>query len=379
MILTWKVFILSMDKAIPILELNGTDFERGLMQGEQFADQIAELSELEAQDLKKATNLDDGALYAFADESLPIAEAYSPGLVQEMKGIAQGAGLPLQRIFTLNAFLDLYDLWIPENLVKMSIGCTSYGLNGDLTDDGNPLIGQNLDLHQRFQEYCILLRIPLENGGTALVYSFAGILGCVGVNSFGLCVVINKLFSWNGKNGVPYPMIIREFLGQSSFSLAVGSIVAADRASGMNYLVCNKHEIIDIEATATQSALLYPTEGGIFHTNNYVSEVLITEDAMPRLIQLDRAKANTYVRYAHLKRLFKNITSSGKAGINQLVEISRDHEDYPMGICHHSYTRWPEGTGRTVAAIIMRPEAGEMIITNGPPCEHDFITYSLDQ
>ena len=87
-----------------------------------------------------------------------------------------------------------------------------------------------------------MLRIPLENGGMALVYSFAGILGCAGLNSHGMCVVINKLFSWASKPGVPYPMIIREFLAQSSFSLAVGSIVAAERASGMNYLVANKHD-----------------------------------------------------------------------------------------------------------------------------------------
>ena len=366
-----------MDKTIPILEMSGSDFERGLMHGEEFAHQIAELSELEAHNLQKATKMGDNAFFTLFDESLPIAEAYSPSLAQEIRGIAQGAGLPLQRVFMLNSFLDMYDLYIPENLTQIPGGCTSYGLNGDITDDRNLIIGQNLDLHQHFQDYGVLLRIPLENGGMALVYSFTGMLGCVGLNSYGLCVVINKLFSWSGKPGVPYPMIIREFLSQSIFSLAIGSIVAAERASSMNYLVASKHEIIDIETTADQCAFIYPTEGGIFHTNNYVSELLKSEDAMPRFVQLDRAKANTYVRYAHLKRLFESLTKSGKAGVNQLFEISRDHEDYPMGICHHSYTRWPEGTGRTIAAIIIRPEAGEILITNGPPCEHNFITYSI--
>jgi len=366
-----------MNNTIPVIELSGNHFERGLIHGERLAGQIAELSELEAGDLMKATKMSEDDLWGFADRCLPIAEAYSPDLFQEMRGIAEGANLPLQRIFILNAFLDLYDLWIPENKLDTPAGCTSYGFVGDVMDDGNLIIGQNLDLHQRFQDYGVLLRIPLDADGSIMVYSFAGLLGCVGLNSHGLGVLINKLFSWCVKPGVPYPMLIREFLRQSSFSLAIGSIVAADRISSMNYLVASKHEIVDIETTASNCAFLYPTEGKIFHSNNYVSEHLLSQDAMPRLIQLDRAKANTYVRYTHLKRVLDNIDNSGKVGIDKLYEISRDHEDYPLGICHHSYVRWPEGSGRTIAAILLRPELGEIQLTEGPPCECDFRSYLL--
>jgi isopenicillin-N N-acyltransferase-like protein len=366
-----------MSDTIPIIELSGNPFERGLVHGERLAGQIAELSELEAGDLMQATKMSEEDLWGFAEQCLPIAEAYSPDLFQELRGIAEGANLPLQRIFILNAFLDLYDLWIPENKLEASAGCTSYGFVGDVMDDGNLVIGQNLDLHQRFQDYRILLRIPLGADGSIMVYSFPGMLGCVGLNSHGLGVLINKLFSWRVKPGVPYPMLVREFLQQSSFSLAIGSIVAADRISSMNYLVANKHEIVDIETTADDCAFLYPRKGKMFHSNHYVSERLLSQDAMLRLIQLDRAKANTYVRYAHFKRVFDSIDSSDKVGIDKLYEISRSHEDYPLGICHHSYVRWPEGSGRTIAVILLRPELGEIQLTDGPPCECDFESYFL--
>jgi len=366
-----------MNKSIPMIELCRDDYERGRIHGERFASQIAELSDLEANDLLKATSLDEDDLWAFADRSLPITEAYSPELAEEMRGLAEGSNLPLQRIFILNAFLDLYDLWIPDNRTNTSFGCTSYGFAGDLMDDGNLIIGQNLDLHQRFQDYGILLRIPLDDSDSILVYSFTGILGCVGLNSHGLAMLINKLFSWRVQPGVPYPIIIREFLRQSSFSLAIGSIIAAERISSMNYLVANKHEIVDIETTANDCAILYPSDGKIFHTNNYISEHLLSQDAMPSLIKIDRAKANTYVRYAHLRRVFDKIEISDKLGIDKVYEVSRDHEDYPMGVCHHSYVRWPEGSGRTIAAILIRPALGEMQLTEGPPCEHEFTSYFL--
>ena len=366
-----------MDQSVRVLELQGSSYDRGYMHGELLTDEILELSELEIKSILDATDLERDQIQSLSDDYLRLASDYSENLVEELTGIADGAGVPLFQILTLNLFLDLYDLWLPSNSKRITMGCTSFGLSPVVTKTRSTLIGQNLDLHEHFQKYAVVFRICNPDDTTMLVYSFAGILGCAGMNSSGIGVVINKLFTFDGKPGVPYPFIIRECLSQPNLSNAIGAAVGASRASGMNYLLCDASEIVNVETTAERCAFLYTHDGFIGHTNNYLSQSLQDQDAMPSLIQVYREKANTYVRYSRLLRCLQGLTKTSKVTLAQVFDLMRDHEDYPMSICHHTYVLTPQGSGRTIAAIVLSPEEKKIYVTNGPPCNAEFQTLNL--
>jgi len=359
--------------SIPLLELEGTPYDRGRRHGEKLADHIRELSALETQDLIKATGMSDAEFLGLADRYLPYAASYAPDLVDEMKGIADGAALPLERIFLLNAFLDLYDMFVPENRLRLARGCTTFGVNSAGTDEGVTLIGQTYDLARHFQGHGVVLHITSPDGGRQLVYTFAGILGCAGVNSVGLGLVINKLHPMDGHPGVPYPMVVRRVLSQPRLTHAVGFIVSAHRASGINYLIGDKSELIDVETTATKFDVLYACDNYYVHTNHYVSPTLKQYDASVLTMERRPARAHSRVRYGRATSLLGGLVRKGQVSLQQLVEITKDHGDHPMGICHHSYELSPECSGKTIATMVMRPSSGEMYIANGNACETEFV------
>jgi isopenicillin-N N-acyltransferase-like protein len=366
-----------MNPPIPVIELTGTNFERGYVHGESLADNIAELFEFESENICKASSQSLAELLDTAEKHIPFCQNYAPALMDEMKGISEGAKLPFQHIFMLNAFLDLYNLWLSNSNSNSVEGCTTFGISGNLPENNPVFIGQNYDLHQHFERFNILLKVPIDKGKHAIVYSVAGVLGCAGLNGHGIGVVINKLFATDHGLGVIYPMIVREILSQSSLSYAVGAIVEADRASSMNYLVASKQEIINVETTSQYYDLIYATQGCLFHTNHYVSSTLKKFDAMPNLIKKQRAKANTYIRHARLERLMNCTGKAINLSLDDLFDIARDHGDHPLGICHHTNELWPEGSGKTVASIILSPQSGEVYLANGPPCVNEFVCFNV--
>jgi hypothetical protein len=175
-------------------------------------------------------------------------------------------------------------------------------------------------------------------------------------------------------------MIVRKVLSQRTLAHSLGSIIGANRASGMNYIIGDSDEVIGIETTAEDYEIFYPRRNYIAHTNHYLSKKLKTQDANRKAIKVNTHRAHTFIRYLRTQGIIENYMEAGKIGRKHLFHLERDHQDHPFGICCHSYQYCESAgvEGKTLAGMVFNPAGGEIFITSNNPCEMDYERIAID-
>jgi len=203
-------------------------------------------------------------LLQIAMRNFEFARDYAPDLFEEMLGIAEGSELAIEKIMFLNSILEGLDLIYPNPAKSLLKGpalaspatcCTSFGVVENATVDGNTIVAQNYDMQPELYDHAVLLKIKKPEV-TLLLFTFAGIIGCQGVSSRKLSLVVNKLIAKDVRAGVPYTFIVRKTLEQRNIVDALGQIMLAERATGMNYVLADPNIMIDIETTACHFDIL---------------------------------------------------------------------------------------------------------------------------
>lgn len=356
-----------MNDGFPLLEVSGPPLNRGQAHGEVFREEIRALlpvyfDHLEHTSrrhrvpvLSKARVLEISATYA------KPAEAYAPDLVEEVRGIAAGAGVPVEEIMALNGFLDIFDHLSPN---FVGAGCTTF-MVPDLEDGARAAIGQNYDLVEIFQPAAVLLKIT-GAGPDALMYTTAGMLGSAGMNSEGIGVVINNLVPGDAGPGVPYPFVIRRILATAQIGDAIDAVVTSRRASGMNYVLCDRHgEIYNLETTAADYEATSPFDGPMAHSNHYLADRL-----KPLERRANDQRGQSLARWGRATRLLRR---SAEPDAETIKSALGDHVNSPVSICRHSV----DGCGQTICGIVLEPSNGRAWFSRGPCCEHDWVEYRL--
>ncbi len=362
---------MSASSGIPVLELKGEPYDRGRQHGEALRSGIQEMLSWEAEANVPLLGSRKSRMQEYTNKFIPYIEQYAADLLDEMKGIAEGAGVTLGDIVQLNSSLELTDDSLPVNFAKHYPACTSFAVRSNIAADGRTYLCQTYDMPAYYQRHLVLLKIPTAEGGEALVQSFAGVVGCSGVNSHGLALVINNLFPDDTQPGVPHWVVARKVLDQPRLADAIGTIVGMTRASGFNYTLGTSKDIVGVETSATQADFLYARDGYLFHANHYLTERLKPRDMLHMHAFGDPTWAATYGRCLRMGRLLGDAAGKDKIAYEQLWEMMCNHEDFPFSICFHGYeakTEIDQTGGASVCSLVLKPETGEMHITNGNPC-----------
>jgi isopenicillin-N N-acyltransferase like protein len=363
---------------VELVKLSGTPYERGEMLGRRFGATLRETVAKNEQSLREIlaakglATLSDDRYRAMVQRGIPYAEEYAPELMQEVRGMADGAGLPFEAVFGLNYFLDFFDATYPQLSNDLIFGCTALAATGSATSDDGAYIGQNYDLRRLYQDGCVLLQMEVAPGVEALVYTVVGLVGCAGMNGAGVGIVINNLTPTDSRPGVPYTFVLRRALAQARLSEAMNTICAAHRASGINYLMADRNgEIMSVETSAADADVLYALDGYIAHSNNYVHPRMVYYDAPSRAYNGD-----SYYRWGRATKLLKQ--RQGHLDAHELMQILGDHSGYPFSICRHPLPGLSElRTGNTVASLLMDLRASKMWISTANPCEHAYEEFTL--
>ena len=355
-----------------MIEVAGSPRERGRAHGEVLSDAIGTLLS-EFFDHVERTSRSHGVepmprerTLAIASTYVEPAECYAPDLVEEARGIAEGADVPFDQIFALNAFLDLFDHLSPA---FVGAGCTSMMVPGGLDGEG-ALIAQNYDLPTIFAPAAVLMRITGDDGPDTLVYTSAGMIGCAGLNAAGIGVVINNLVPSDARSGVPHPFVVRRILSTEGIGDAIGAVVTARRASGTNYVLCDRHgEIYSLEASAADYEVFCPFDGPLAHSNHYLAD---------RLKPLDRRawaeRGQSIARWGRATRL---LLASKRLDEDALKGMLCDHVNEPIGICRHNELHEGESCGQTICGIVLSPPERRAWFARGPSCENEWVEYCL--
>ncbi|AMK12127.1 C45 family autoproteolytic acyltransferase/hydolase [Pseudodesulfovibrio indicus] len=364
-------------KTVPVIELSGTPFDMGLAHGRalknlirEFVDSVTEVHRMNNGYL----SVDKPPLETFCMKNLGFLEKFSPDLVEEMRGIAEGAGVTFREILYLNSFLELEDLRAPSVGARVLPdglwGCTTFNVTREAGEGGRAYIGQTYDMEKYYEKFLCLLRITPEKGPSQLVVSFAGILGLNGLNSAGVGAVINKVTATDARPGVIYPFIMRKALASERIGDALGAAIFSPRAGGINYQFAGSGVAFCAETSAAYYQLL-EIDGSIAHTNHFVGSDMRRFET-PNWLSHGGSMVRRQVADNFLKK------HRGTLNPEKLKELTRDHTNHPRCICAHGFPgEDPRTAFHTVFAVIMDPEAGWLDLCPGNPCENGYERHAL--
>lgn len=351
-------------RMLPIISTKGTPGEVGFQFGSLGRELIRKNVQLYFRLFKHYGQLDRNQAIALAKRFIPVIQAFEPALLEEIKGIAEGAKLEFEEILALNARTELM---YPD---KLATGgeCTALAALPEATASGETLLGQNWDWNPHLRETTVLLEIERTGQPNVVTLTEAGIVGKIGLNSAGLGTCLNILKSAVGQVGVPIHVLMRAILNCEIFGDAIRKITSMVRGSSNNCLIAHRDGMaMDFEMAPEAMDFLYPEKGVLVHTNHFTSDRLKPLDA--NLSQFP----DTLLRFGRAKE--KLLARTGKISIEDFKEILRDHFNFPDSICRHPDERDPEPERvQTVASIIMNLTRKELHISAGPPCTNEYQT-----
>lgn len=346
----------------PFFQVAGAPFERGRQHGEGAADLIRFNLEGYWRLFQHYAGLDRTAALEEAKRYRDPIQAHAPHLLEEMEGIAAGAGLSLNEILALNCRTEILSI----GRVPLCQECTAIFVAAERTAEGHTLLAQNWDWYDILRGGMVLLQIEQPGRPTLLSLTEAGMVGKIGLNSAGIGVCANFLRHHQRRLGLPFHLILREALEAPRLGLAAAAVFQAERADAGNYLLAHADgEGINLEAAPASVAWLHPQDGLLVHTNHFL---------VPRLQEGDTGileSDNTLARYGRAVRLLQS--RAGALGVEAVMDILRDHFDRPKSICRHPDPTLPRvEQSATLASMILDLTAGRMYVAAGEPCRVDY-------
>lgn len=349
---------------VPIIEVRGSPHERGRQQGEAARPEVLRAMERYRDILPQAIGLSWDAGMREARKFLPYGEEAFPQFVEEVRGIAEGAGISFEEAWTLNCYEGLTEareqMW----------GCTSIAVRDDLTTDGHVLLAHNEDWTSVDKDHVYLVRSEPDDGPAFVGMTYGPLLVNIGINAEGIAVAIDSIYSTDGGVGVPRILSSRAVLDARTIGQAIRACVPKLRAGGYSYVLADAHgELYTVETSATTHVILYGEEGWLVHTNHCVSPKMQT-------LESPGTYSSSNVRLNRARRLLR--AQLGHVTVESLQVLLRDHVNFPDSICSHEDPDDPPYEREmTLVSLIMDLTERAMWAAPGPPCQGEYTAYRL--
>src|SRR5262249_20826420 len=128
-------------------------------------------------------------------------EAYGPHYIEEIRGIADGAGIPFDHALMINARTEVIAearrIANAEQSTAAALapkdGCTGAVILPQRSKTGRLIHGQNWDWRAECAETAIVLRVRRDDGPDFLTFVEAGGLARNGFNAAGIAITANYL------------------------------------------------------------------------------------------------------------------------------------------------------------------------------------------
>jgi isopenicillin-N N-acyltransferase like protein len=350
---------------VPFLRVTGEPFEVGYQHGSARAaalraflgDHLARVGRLTPAPVSLQAMRPDLNAYG-----AKIAAA-APRLSEEIDGLARGAGIPRELAVLLQVRREIIGYQrVPS---RVSGDCTTYA-SLSAGPGGSPVLAQTVDLNGDLDDQIAVLDVELSGSGRrALVLSFGGLLGYLGVNSEGLAIGLNLVLGGDWHPGLPPYLAIRHLLDNAGcVADGVALLRTLPLASSRSLTLCDATTAVTVEILGDTLRVI---EGdNLVHTNHFLHPDLASQDQL-----------NVFARNSSLLRL-----KAAAAGLSDLAEA---------GPCagveeHFALLAQPPvcvaDTGdirreKTVAAVVLLPAQGELHLRPGDPSASATLAFRL--
>jgi isopenicillin-N N-acyltransferase-like protein len=364
----------------PLIEVSGPPRERGRTYGSKAADRVHKGAEHYATQLEK-TALPWSEVQALVRDFVPVIERFDPSYVEEMRGIAEGAGIDFESVVLLNARTEVVKLALrPDLRAKLARadepdGCTGVVVLPQATAGGRLIHAQNLDWKAECAETAVVLRIRRDDGPDILTFTEAGALARSGFNSAGIAITANYLECDRDYSqvGVPLAVIRRKVLEQRHLAHAMAAVYVTPKSAGNNMIVSHCDGVaIDFECAPDETFQVHPERGLLVHANHWLSPVALSK-------LKDTGIANTpdsLYRDIRVRDLLS--PQIGQIDVAAVKEALFDEFQTPWSVCRPPRPSATNSLSATVAMIVMEPARGRMEVAMLPALNRQFATFTLD-
>ena len=358
----------------PLIDLAGSPRERGRAHGKAAADRLRRGARMYAESLLK-NGVDWKELERRAERMAPQVEAFDPSYIEEMRGIAEGAGEPFAAVMLMNARTEMVAAARKEHVEKhFPDGCTAALALPEASADGVLLHGQNWDWRAECAETGVILRIRRDDGPDILTFTEAGGLARSGLNSAGVGLTANALEcdrDYQRGPGVPLPFIRRKVLESAHLAQAVNTIFATPKLGSNHMAVSQGDEAFGLECAPDETFWLTPDRGLYVHANHWIAEPA-------RAKVKDTGLAETPCSIYRDKRVRDRLgPRRGKLTLDDFRAAFFDDWGTPWSVCRPPRLNARGVQTATTAMILMRPTEGHLEACPMPALNKRFTRYSL--
>lgn len=356
---------------------------------------------------------------------IPALQRYYPTGLEELQGIADGSGVPIEDIVMLNARYDLARcMYALENGGKESKEaataaaieddaneCTSAFFSTETTVSGDAIAAQNWDMsaHLYNEDLIIYLEVhpdPSEDRPSMFCLTEAGQLIRTGMNSAGLSVTANSLLSTadyvpvshtdaqgvyrdvTPKLVLPLTLARRLFLEYTNYAEGLVAINSMPRhVSGSLHVSTADGFGMALEVTPDRIYKFYGKidDGYVLHTNHFLHRGFQGRDDCK-----DRYPGgSSWFRCQQLEKGVRKFRD-GKLTPELIQTAFSNHLSYPESLCCHPNLKQKNTPGNvltgytsklnmTVAFVMYNLTQRQITVFKGPPCQGVAQVFKLDK
>jgi isopenicillin-N N-acyltransferase-like protein len=355
--------------AIDLVEVSGAPRERGRQHGEAAREKIEKAVDWYTHSFQQRIGMSWTAIAEQTEAWVPLIEAYHTEILDEVRGIAEGANRTFHEILALNGRGELHS---GNPFTAVDEECSSFAVLPEASGDGHVYCGQNWDWQCATAETVMMLRIEQPGKPTIIMQVEAGQVGRQGANSAGIALNANGLGPRFGSGlGVPGPFVRRKALDSWNMNDALEAVFDAPQAFSTNILLTHRDGFaIDLETTPGRHHWMYPDAGILVHGNHF--EAFIPEQINGSYKPFSVDSLYRVYRIRQGLQAVRNTTEPGKTRA-VIRDAMSDHFGWPDSVCNHPNTgKSPTDQYQTVASNLVDLSSGEYWLASGNPCENDY-------
>ena len=379
-----------MIEPFPFVSVFGSPYERGRQHGSAVADRVRRSARFYAAQLDTLGS-SGAAREALIGEFRRTIEEFDAAYLDEMRGIADGADLPLDAIIVINARTEIVakarlmaraqvskaqdEAEMEAAEERMADGCTGAIILPERSASGGVIQGQNWDWHPECVHTAIVLRIRRNDGPDLMTFVEAGGLGRHGMNSAGICITGNYLRSDRdySQEGVPLALVRRKAMEQEHLALAMKFVATTPKACSTNMMLSHDDGFgINFECAPDEAFPVLPEDGLIVHANHWISPIALGK---LRDTGIGTAPDSQY-RDWRVKRLLNQ--PRRPLTRDDLKAALFDDFLTPYSVCRPPRPKTTGDISASVAMILLEPKLGVMEVAPLPALNRSFTIYSLE-
>lgn len=361
-----------------IVKVKGPPIQMGRDYGRQTRDKMRELV-TNSKDFYRKIGYDQQQIATIRERHEEGIATQSPDILEEIKGMADGAGIQYESLLDATLRGEIMDSLTPET------ECTTLVASARATADRNPVMGHNWDTTTDQRNIVVTIAKPCE-GHSFITIGPVGRPGCEGINDQGLSIVMSgivqrkrgEFLDRRNAMNAPSSWTHHIFLRCKNVDEALVECKKFQPAiHGENWVVGDGRNFANVEIAFAQMNIvrLNPESSDgkdlvTSTTNHYASAEMSCWGPNSDAEIPESPFAWSYDRKKRMTELLQS--NIGKINLELAKSFLQDHEGaHP--ICRHK----DERSYSTVSSEIMEPMKKRMWIAMGPSCRGEYQPFTL--